>query len=81
MDKKYLENNPVACSRKAPRRLDLIRLLLIYFEQILAKSDQILTIYVKKHSIQVLKIQESQFLEIKNSNVRNQTEFGWRPPG
>ena len=34
------------------------------FNQIFTKSDQILTIYVKNHSIHVKQIQERHFLEI-----------------
>ena len=47
------------------------------FDQILTKSEQILLIYVKNHSIHVKKIQERHFLEIKKSNVKNLTGFGW----
>ena len=46
-------------------------------DQILTKSDQILTIYVKNHSIHVENFQERHFLEIKKSNVKNHTGFGW----
>ena len=46
-------------------------------DKILTKYDQILTIYVKNHSIHVNKIQERHFLEIKKSNVKNHTGFGW----
>ncbi len=34
-------------------------------------------IYVKNHSIHVTKIQERNFFEIKKSNVKNHTGFGW----
>ena len=47
------------------------------FDQILTKSDKILTINVKNHSIHVKKIQERHVLEIKKSNVKNHTGFGW----
>ena len=36
------------------------------FDQILTKSDQILTIYVKNHQIHVEKIQGGHFLRKKN---------------
>ena len=47
------------------------------FDQILTKSDQILIIYVKNHTIHVKQIQEHHFLEIKKSNVKNHTGSGW----
>ena len=37
------------------------------FDQILTKSDQILTIYVKNHQIHVKQIQECHFLKIKKN--------------
>ena len=47
------------------------------FDQILTKSDQILTIYVKNHAIHVENFQERHVLEIKKNNVKNHTGFGW----
>ena len=40
------------------------------FDQILTKSDQILTIYVKNHSIHVENVQERHFLKIKQSTSK-----------
>ena len=48
------------------------------FDQMLTKSDQMLTMYVKNHEIHVKKIQERHFFEIKQSNVKNHTGFGWK---
>ena len=60
-------------------KLDQIWLILIDFDQILTKLDQILTIYVKNHQIYVNKIQECHFLKIKRSDVKNHPGFGcWK---
>ena len=46
------------------------------FDQILNKSDQILTIYVKNYKIHVENFQECHFLKIKKSKVKKQPGFG-----
>ena len=47
------------------------------FYQILTKSDQIFTIYVKNREIHVENVQEHHFLEIKKTNAKNHTGLGW----
>ena len=49
-------------------------LILIHFNQILTKFDQIWIIYVKNHSIHVKKIKERHFLEIKKSPTSKITQ-------
>ena len=48
--------------------------LLMNFDQIFTKSDQILTIYDKNDQMHVEKFQECHFLKIKKSNVNNHPE-------
>ena len=46
------------------------------FDQIFVKSDNILTIYVKNHSMHVNKIQERHFSKSKNPTSRITQDLG-----